>query len=218
MLRTFLLSLRDSGRVKLPPPGGLDASRIADAAGVLRDMDHAARALAPGEPPAWDNDTAAWAAVTLFRACQAFVHRELDPPQVEALLAEPPPAAEPASAAWSADLTLRWLPDLVGLAAGIASDDPLVARLHALGRAWPLSSVGIRALAGVVPGVVAGHPCLRRLYVDRILERRDLGRLADPRVAEEARAVLGEHPELCPEAARVLSAAGGSRSPGTPIG
>jgi hypothetical protein len=53
------------------------------------------------------------------------------------------------------------------------------------------------------------HPCLRRLYVDRIIAGRDVARLSDQRVRAAAIEAVGLHDELCPEIAAAL----GDRTP-----
>jgi hypothetical protein len=207
-LASFLSSLREHGRPKVPPPVRAETpAELGQAAAILAEMEREARLEAPGDPPAYAPDLGLWAALTLYRASQAFVHRELGSDDVHRLLsAAPPIAQDPASAAWSADLALRWLPDLVACARGVSEDDPLVLRLLALARDWPLSSVGVRGLDRLAPGAAAEHPTLLRLYIDRILDRRDASRLADPRVAEAARVAIGAHPELAPEIAAALAA------------
>ena len=89
-----------------------------------------------------------------------------------AVLAVPCPEPPSPSVCYSADLSLRYLPDLLSLAKGIASDDPLVHGLHAICRSWPLSSVGVPDVGELDTGAFLSHPTLRRLYVDRIIEPR----------------------------------------------
>ncbi len=202
-LPSFLNSLREHGRAKVAPPRPVPPQELAEALSVLRALDAEARVEAPQGAPPLVESVALWAAGVAYGASQALVFRELDATTVKTLVTIPAPvSADAAGAAWSADLALHILPDLVGLARGVSESDPLVESLLALCRAWPLSSVGVRGLEGVAPGAVADHPALLRLYADRILERRDLSRLADPRVNEAVREALGAHPELCAEVAR----------------
>jgi hypothetical protein len=145
----------------------------------------------------------------LRRGCLYLAYREIGPEEVGRGLAEPCPADElTASVLYSADLGLRWLPDLIGLARGVGEGDPLVEGLRQLGAAWPLSSVGV---VGVVPSelpeALGSDPCLRTLYVDRILASEDTSRLTDQRVADRAAAALGLYPELCPAVAEALETA-----------
>lgn len=206
-LPAFLNSLREHGRAKVALPRPVAPQELAEALAVLREMDADARLEAPPGAPALLESAALWAAGVVYGASQSLVFRELDAEIVKKLVATPAPAAHDAAAgAWSADLTLHVLPDLVGLARGVSEGDPLVESLLALCRAWPLSSVGVRGLDGVAPGIAAEQKALLRMYADRILERRDLSRLADPRVREAVREALGAHPELCGEVARAVEA------------
>jgi hypothetical protein len=102
------------------------------------------------------------------------------------------------------DLAFQFLPELISLARGIAEQDPLVEGLRTLAAAWPLSSVGVRDLPDyldVTPFI--DEPCLRRLYADRIVERKDLLRLNHPAAREAVREALGEHRYLAKEVAAV---------------
>jgi MoxR-vWA-beta-propeller ternary system domain bpX4 len=209
-LGDFLEALASTGRVELRPdelpssgpPATLEVVR------ALEALDARARLHAPGVPPSLDLGVAVWAAEQLYHACILLARRELGPDQVASSLGRPSPAAgDAASQAWSADLTLRRLPDLLALARGVAPGDPLVEVLRERALAWPLSSVGV---AGVAPpaspalSAVLSHPSLRQLYVDRVIARRDLTRLrGHPPTRLAAREALGAHPDLAPEVARV---------------
>ena len=116
-----------------------------------------------GIAPDLNVPAAEWAAVRLYRGCQALVCRELPPAEMQGMLREPCP--EPISVAvdYSVDLVLRFLPGLVALARRVCRDDPLVEELLVLGRAWPLSSVGIQELGAVDAARLRAHPGLWRL-------------------------------------------------------
>lgn len=207
-VRAFLVELAESGRPRVAAAFGGDASRVDDgAAARLAELDLAARAEAAGAAPTYDPTAAAWAARALFLACQALALRGPDAAAVaEALGAMPAPAPTP-SAAWSVDLTFACLPDLHRLARGLPADDPLQRAIAAWAAAWPLSSIGVPG-AAPAPGpaleAVLTHAALRARYVDRVIATVDLPRLAEPRVAEAARAALGLHPELAPGVAEAL--------------
>jgi hypothetical protein len=204
-LRQFLTELSGEGRVRLPEPQPLTPDALAAADDLLGALAERAALELPGSPPPLSLAAARWAAARLYLACQALAYRELSDAEVRQGLSLPCPAPPSASAAWSVDLTLRQLPELAELVRGLPTNDPLREGLQALAQAWPLSSVGVPGLAGL-DGLdpVLAHPALRRLYVDRVLLRGDRSRLDDPRVREGARAVLGLHPELCPQLADTL--------------
>ncbi|MBX0290707.1 hypothetical protein K3G63_09675 [Hymenobacter sp. HSC-4F20] len=152
----------------------------------------------PYTAPAFDPDAALWAARYLYRAAQLAVVRELDETAVQVWLQDYAGALTP-EAVYSADLTLRYLPDLLHLAKGLAPGDALVSHLQTTARQWPLSFVG-GDIVGEVPVAVLAHPSLRAAYVDRIIGARDLRRARQPEVAELVRAALGRYAaELWPE-------------------
>jgi hypothetical protein len=121
-----------------------------------------------------------------------------------AAAALPPSRADAASAAahYSADLAWRFLPDLWELARSHAP--PLLEALASIGAAWPLSSVGAPLSESPEPGAWFAHPCLRRLYLDRIFRRQAWDRLAAAQAARAFAADLGSRPELAPGAAPYL--------------
>ena len=213
----FLAALEESGRVRVPaspdpslftgdPNVGvaddadLDARLLALAARVRDDLAH--------DAPVVSLRAARWALRTLFAACQAFAHRSIPAEAVERALAVPCPTPASPSVALSVDLLFSVIPDLVSLSRGLDDADVLRVGLLRLAREWPLSSVGAGKLAGPLSlDAFVDDPSLRALYVDRILQRRDLTRLGHPRVDPALREALGDHPELCVEVAGALARA-----------
>jgi hypothetical protein len=191
----FIQSLLEAGRVKVPP-GDEPPDGIHEA---IADLDRVARSEAAFGPPALSAPAASWALTIVYRAAQALVFREIDADAVRHMLAVPCPLPPSPSVHYSADLSLRYLPDLLALARGIAPDDPLVAGHTALARAWPLSSVGVAGAGEVDPSAFLNHPSLRQLYVDRIIERSDASRLAHPAVRAAVLEAVGAYPSLAPK-------------------
>lgn len=146
----------------------------------------------PGTAPAYDEAAAEWAASLLYHTALLALVRTLDEQAVATLLPDFPHSQTP-EAVYSADLTLRYLPDWLSLAKGLAPGDSLVSRLHALARQWPLSFVPGEPAEPAAEAVVLGHPALRQLYVDRIIRARDRVRATQPALAELVRAALGQH-------------------------
>ena len=203
-LSSFLEDLFDTGRVRAGGIAPLSDEKIAAADSLLRWAEQAVRLEAPGEPPPFSIAAGRWGAVMLYRAAQALVYRDIAGEELSTLLGVRCP--EPANPAthYSVDLTLRYLPDLLGLARRISQRDALVERLRELGADWPLSSIGIEGIAVRHVGPILDHPCLLRLYADRIIQKRDLSRLNDQRVRDAARQAIGAFPELAPDIARAL--------------
>jgi hypothetical protein len=188
----FVQSLLETGRVKVPP----DETLPADLDEAVALLDASARPELAHDPPPLSRQAAAWALTVLYRACRALVFREIDAKTVAQHLSRPCPLPPSPSVCYSADLSLRYLPDVLALARGIAPDDPLVAGLLALARAWPLSSVGVADPGDIDPSPFLADPSLLQLYVDRIIERSDASRLGHALVREATRAALGAIPSL----------------------
>jgi hypothetical protein len=188
------------GRVRVGP-GPLAVSELASAAATLDD---AIRPTLAFDPPPLSMPAGEWAILVLHGACQALVYREIDASAVRGGLALACPVRPSPRACYSVDLAFQFLPELIALARGIAESDPLVEGLRTLAEAWPLSSVGVRGLRedlDVTPFI--DDATLRRLYSDRIIERKDLARLKHPAAREAVREAFGVHRYLAKEVAAV---------------
>jgi hypothetical protein len=197
---SFVHELLDSGRPRVPRDGKLE-----DCESAVRELDRLGRIDLAFSPPAMITPVAVWALQRVFYACHALVYREVGEKEVKAAMTVPCPQRASPGVCYSADLSLRLLPDLVGLARGINSGDPLVEGLMALAQQWPLSSVGIRDVGPIDAEPFIRDRCLRRLYADRIIERTDVSRLGHPVVDDAVRAAIGAHDELAPALAKALS-------------
>jgi hypothetical protein len=189
---TFLHSLATDGRVRVAAARG-ETADVAAIEQAIRAADAAVRPTLAGDAPPLSLVAAAWALDLLEWGCRFLVHREHDAAAVAAALGRLCPEAPSPSACYSADLFLRHLPDLYRLARGVADDDPLVVQLAAVGRAWPLSSVGMALTGEVDCSSFMPDPALRQLYADRILARGDVGRLGDGAVRQAVRESVGDH-------------------------
>ncbi len=203
-LDSFLRNLFDHGRVVVPSPGtGETPEELAASAAVLEAFEADWTLDFPGEAPAWSVDAALYGACLLYRGAQGAVFRDLGEETLRAGFDLPMPNdAEGATAQYSVDLALRFLPDLHRIVRAVSASDPLVALLDRVACRWPLSSVGVPGATPDSLGAIATNPDLMRLYVDRILAAGDHGRLDDPRVAEAARRAIGAHEELVPAVSR----------------
>ncbi len=207
-LAAFLNSLMEAGRVLVADPDAPAADDAASVERALGDCDQTARAQMAGEAPEFVPLAARWAAQRLYQGCQLLAYRELGARAVVRAMRVACPQGPSAGALYSADLTLRYLGDLLVLARGVSDDDVLLVELRRLAREWPLSSVGVKDLGGECEPaqleVIAGHPSLRQLYIDRVVARRDLGRLDHPGVREGVREAIGMFDALCPELAAAV--------------
>lgn len=206
-LTGFLQDLLNDGCATLEQPEPVTTEDRAAAAEILQAFECCWRMEFPGDPPPLSLPAAVWAAEMLFRACQCLMFRAIDADGVRELLGVPYSGEQSASEHYSVDLTFQLLPDVVRRAENVSRDDPLLAILREWAGQWPLSSVGLQHVQPQTLQPVVSHPGLRRLYVDRILQRNDYSRLNEPQVVSEIRTVLGAHHELAPKMLQQLESA-----------
>jgi hypothetical protein len=147
-----------------------------------------------GPPLAFDPAVAGRAAHALACACWALVGLEADEPDV--VLA---PVRAPA-AHLSADVTLRFAPDVYRRARVRDPNSPLATALDRLLRAWPLS--GVLADLDGTPTTEPdfGHPGLQLLYAERLAAARRSGWVPAGGAAREwAERVFAERGLTLPE-------------------
>ena len=198
--RGFVTGLFETGTVLLEGRDVPADTAFETCRDLFVDLDEHTRLNLAFEPPAPILEVTRWACARLYCACLFLVHRDADAGEVREALSVPcPGGGEPAAVAYSADLLLRYLPDVHALAGGLSPEDPLVDALESLGRQWPLSSVGMKGRDDEIDlSIFVENRSLRQLYVDRILERGDGSRATDPVVQEWIRQSVGLARELCP--------------------
>lgn len=206
-LHAFLMKLQESGQVQVANVGRAAGEELAGVDPFLEAFDRDARLEWPGRPPALDLDAARWASVMLYRACQFLACRNVPADLVMNTLSLTCPSPPSPSAAYSADLCLRFIPDVFDIAYGMAPNDTLVTSLRMLGIAWPLSSVGMSKLDDLELDLEMfwENRCLRQLYIDRIIARNDVTRLNVACVRLAVQQALGDQGERAPAIARALS-------------
>jgi hypothetical protein len=196
-LAEFTRALFENGRVALSkasrpvPPAELDEARRA-----LREVEWVFRQDLPGDPPAFRVEDALWAAMMMHGACRLLVYRFLGPDDVARELAAQGPAPTAPESIYAVDLSFRFLPDLFRHCRAAAEEDPLTMKVLDWCHAWPLSSVGVPGVGGVDSGPILVHPCLRTVYIDRIIRHQDHARVADPAVLQAVQEAVGLHTEL----------------------
>ena len=196
-LTSFLHDLFEHGRVATKS-AEVSVDDQQHALHVLREFECYDRANWPAGQPDFSEQIGLWSAKLLYHACHFVVERDAKPESLERALTIQPPEPPSASAHYSADLTLRFLPDVTKLAQTAAEDDPLGEMLLNLARQWPLASVGMTAVRDVEVRCIVQNPCLLQAYVDRVILRLDVSRLNHPAVRQAAQASLGLYPELAP--------------------
>jgi hypothetical protein len=145
----------------------------------------------PGKPPAFDAVAALWAAQIIYISAQLLLYRKDKEEDLPLLFPEYKGAITPA-AMLSADLCLRFLPDVWQMAKNMDADDLLVEILDHYLTQWPYSAVGTAIdVTETAFELMASDPCLLQLYIDRIIARKDRAKAALPFVAPFVKAALG---------------------------
>lgn len=191
-LTGFLNDLLTTGCLTLTnQPESFDAADRNAAEALLRRYHAEDAQHMPSTAPAFDAPAALWAAAYLYHAVKLALVRELDETVVHKHLQDFPHPITP-EAIYSADLTLRHLPDLLRLAKGLAPGDSLVAKLHVTAGKWPFSFVGTTIHESDTTTILT-HPALRQAYVDRIILTQDLARANAPHLTPLIHESLGAH-------------------------
>jgi len=191
ILAEFLHDLWELGQVTVAGQlGAFTPADLAAAAAVLRQYHQQDALRMPYTAPEFAPEAALWAAQHLYCAGQLALLRDQDEAAIAHYLPDFPGTPTPA-AIYSADLSLRHLPALLGLAQGLAPADALVGRLQATLRQWPFSAVGLPEPGR--PDALLTHPALRQAYVDRIIRAQDRARALQPAVYPLIRQALGQY-------------------------
>ena len=183
------LKLSFGAAAEFPRPTDDEVSKTIQ---LLENADQIARQHAPADPPAFDRHAALWAARVMQFTCVRLVDKiEMDIELPEDL-AKAEPDATSASHHWSVDLVLRSWWNLVKRSTADNQDDPLNTTLLNIASRWPLAAVGTTSpIASDRLLVVWGHPSLRHIYIDRVIQRADREKASELLVAEAIRRVEG---------------------------
>ena len=200
ILTSFIESLLHAGSVTIPgemtvfPQDDLHAS-----VKLLQHYYEEDKLEMPYEAPGFAPDAAIWSARYLFHAIQLAMLRDMGEAVVEQFL-QPYSGKVIPETVYSADLVLRYLPDLFYLAKGLAPEDILVKKIKATALAWPFSAVGITLDTEPDLGVILGHDSLREAYTDRIIAGKDKESARNELMSNYILTAIGEHRDkLWPE-------------------
>lgn len=145
----------------------------------------------PFAAPPFDGEAALWAAKTVYLASQLLLyreHREADLPSLFTAYQN----EMTASAVLSADLVLRFLPDVVLQLKAIDPEDGLIPLLEEQLITWHYSGVRYPLTAEKLNfDWLTSSGCLRQLYVDRVIAAQNLALAKHPQMKQEVAAALG---------------------------
>lgn len=141
--------------------------------------------------PEFDGAAALWAAKTVNTAAQLILYRKDKPAELAPLL----PAymgEHTAGAILSADLCLRFIPDMLVQLMMIDREDELIPILEGIMAQWHYSAVKHKQdISGLNFDVVAGNQCLLQLYTDRIIAYKHIQLALHPAFKGSVQASLG---------------------------
>ena len=149
----------------------------------------------PFSTPKYDAESALWAAKIVYTACQILLYREHKEAELTDLL---PAFTQPITteAILSADLCLRFLPQILAEAKLIDPEDYLIPILESILNQWHYSGIGIPlSLKNLDCELIFSNPCLEQLYIDRVIDKKDKKRAELPQMLEKIRATLGNYTE-----------------------
>ena len=149
----------------------------------------------PFSTPKYNAESALWAAKIVYTACQILLYREHKEAELTDLL---PLFSQPITteAILSADLCLRFLPQILAEAKLIDPEDHVIPILENILNQCHYSGIGIiLALENLDFDPIFSNPCLEQLYIDRVIETKDRKRAELPQMLEKIRATLGNYTE-----------------------
>jgi hypothetical protein len=203
----FTSRLLSEGHAAVESPEDIPSEDQVSTAHILAEFEQIWRLGMPGEAPEFQSEVAVWAARQFYRACQYVLFRNEDNFDFQPLACETELQKLP-SAHYSADLTFRFLPDVIKQVRITASEDPLLSDLLCWAHSWPLSSVGVEGVdlnqQQSALEAISRNPSLLRMYADRIIKHRDESRLSDDRIRQAVACAIGAHPGLAPHFAASL--------------
>lgn len=149
----------------------------------------------PYTTPKYNAEAALWAAKIVYTSCQILLYRAHKEAELTNLLPTFPQTITK-DAILSADLCLRFLPQVLEDSKMIDIEDPMIPILESILQQWHYSGIGLKlTLENLDFFPILMHPCLEQLYIDRVIEKKDRKRAELPQIAEKIRATLGNYTE-----------------------
>lgn len=147
----------------------------------------------PFKAPTFDQEAALWGAMTIYKSAQLLLYRAHKAKDLQQLI-PPYPGLIDAGAMLSADLCLRFLPDIVHELEGIDIEDELLPILLQLLQVWHYSAIARPSDAveklDFIP--ITSNDCLLQLYCNRVIEYKNLNLAKQPTLQGRIAANLGD--------------------------
>jgi hypothetical protein len=128
----------------------------------------------PYTVPQFDAKAALWAAKTVYFGAQLFLHREHKIEELKTILPKYE-GTRNASAILSADICLRFLPQINEELKIVDADDPVVGIFSNYLQQFHYSAIGFDVKCDEInTAIIFSDDCLQQLYLDRVVERKDI--------------------------------------------
>ncbi len=192
-LDLFLIDFFQTGQATMQQEiNDLDEESLSHSILLLAEYHRADSLHMPFSAPNFHSNAALWAAKYIYYSLQLVLLRDIELEQIQQLLVDYD-GTDTAEEIYSADLMLRFLPDVLKLANGLSPEDPLVYKLKETAAKWPFSSVGMEGLRiGTMQNIFV-HPSLRQAYIDRVITKKDISRIKGEEEMALLKEVLGMH-------------------------
>ena len=192
-LFSFLQTLFSEGSVTVNGHlSAFDEDDLEDSLQLLRGYYEEDIIHMPSVAPAFSEAATAWAAKHLYLSLQLTVLSDVSTAVINENLKPFDGELTPENI-YSADLVLRYVPDVFNLAKGLAPADIMVTKMIETAVQWPFSSVGMQLEQDVDDTVILSHPSLRIAYTDRIIKTKDIKRVTNDNIRESVMEALGNY-------------------------
>lgn len=143
---------------------------------------------------AFDEAAALWAAKIIYTSAQLLLYRQQDSIDLEKLLPYYEAPTLTAEAMISADLCLRFLPGIVLQFENMHPTDPAIERFEHILNTFHYSRIGYSAIDQPIDtSLLAQHKGFELLYINRIVERKDVVLAKHPTLHRTIQVYLGLH-------------------------
>jgi hypothetical protein len=147
----------------------------------------------PFHAPEFDAEAALWAAQTVYTAAQILLYRQHEVADLPALLPDFLLDTTP-SRILSADLTLRFLPDMLSQAQYLDPEDAVIPLLENKLIQWHYSGTTAKLpLEKLDFRYIADNECIYQLYTDRIIQYKNIPLASHAAFVSQVLASLGDH-------------------------
>lgn len=150
----------------------------------------------PFTPPIFDEKAALWASKIFYLFSQWIVYRIQEIDELERLIL-PFEFPKTVSAVLSADLCLRFLPLIKMETNYIDPEDPILIHMNSIMKDWSYSSIGyLDETENLDITELDTNLCLKQLFVDRVMERKDKKMAKLPPIYSHIKASMGDYQHI----------------------